>query len=85
MFTIIVLTIVTGVVLGFAVSARTPTDGLEDLTRNVLIGMIGAFAGLQVVGRTFGSGAGASWFALLVAALAGASLALFVVNRMRRA
>ena len=30
-----------------------PTDGLEDLTRNILVGMGGAFVGLQIAGAIY--------------------------------
>jgi uncharacterized membrane protein YeaQ/YmgE (transglycosylase-associated protein family) len=83
---IVVITIVTGIVLGFATSSRTPTDGFEDLTRNVVVGMAGAFVGLQVAARIFDSGeAGTSAIALTIAATTGAAILLFIVNSVRRA
>jgi uncharacterized membrane protein YeaQ/YmgE (transglycosylase-associated protein family) len=84
--TIIAISIVAGILLGYATSARTPNDGLEDLVRNVLVGITGAFVGMQVAGGVFGSAeAGISAVALTVAAIAGAMLLLFIVNRVRRA
>jgi uncharacterized membrane protein YeaQ/YmgE (transglycosylase-associated protein family) len=78
--------IVTGIVLGYATSARTPTDGFEDLSRNVVIGMAGAFVGLQVASRIFNSAeSGTSAIVLSIASIFGATILLFVVNRIRRA
>lgn len=86
MITIIIITLVAGTVLGYATSARTPDDGLEDLTRNILVGMIGAFVGLQIAGRIPGSASdGPSTIALGIAGVAGASIVLYIVNRVRRA
>lgn len=86
MIMIIIIAVITGSLLGVATSARTPTDGIEDLTRNIFVGMAGAFVGLQILERAFESGeAGASAFALAIAAISGASILLFVVNSMRRA
>ena len=86
MIMIIIITIATGVLLGFATSARTPNDGLEDLTRNIVVGMAGAFVGLQVAGGIFDSAdTGASAIAQTVAAITGGAILLFIVNRVRRA
>jgi len=82
----IIVTVVSGIIMGFATSARTPSDSLEDLTRNILVGMAGGFVGLQIVGGIFGSADTApSTVMLTIAALPGATLLLFVVNRVRRA
>jgi uncharacterized membrane protein YeaQ/YmgE (transglycosylase-associated protein family) len=84
--TIIIITVVSGILLGFATSARRPADGLEDLTRNILVGMAGAFVGLQIAGTIYGSAeTGTSAVTLVIAAIAGAMLLLFIVNRVRRA
>jgi uncharacterized membrane protein YeaQ/YmgE (transglycosylase-associated protein family) len=83
MLTIILITAISGILIGFATSARTPTDGLEDLTRNILVGMAGAFVGLKVAEGIYSS-AETGAFALVVAALTGATLLLFIVNRVRR-
>jgi uncharacterized membrane protein YeaQ/YmgE (transglycosylase-associated protein family) len=84
--TIIIITVVAGVLVGFATSARTPTDSLEDLTRNILVGTTGAFVSLQIAGRLYGSSdTGTSAITLVIAAIAGAMLLLFIVNRVRRA
>ena len=86
MIMIIIVTVVAGSLLGFATSARTPKDGIEDLTRNIAVGMAGAFVGLQVSARIFDSGeASASAIALAIAATTGAAILLFVVNTIRRA
>ena len=86
MITIIIIAIITGILLGFAKSARTPSDGLEDLTRNIIVATAGAFAGMQVAGMIFGSAeASVSVTALTIAAISGAPLLLFVINRVRRA
>ena len=86
MITIIFVTVVAGILMGFATSARTPTDGLEDLTRNILVGMCGAFVGLQIAGAIYGSAeTGTSTVTLIVAAITGAIILLFIVNRVRRA
>ena len=86
MITIIIITVVSGIVMGLATSARTPTDGLEDLTRNILVGTAGAFVSLQIAGRLYGSSdTGTSAITLVIAAIAGAMLLLFIVNRVRRA
>ena len=86
MITIIIITVVSGIIMGFATSARTPNDGIEDLTRNVLVGMAGGFVGLQIVGGIFGSAdTGPSTVMLAIAAISGATLLLFVVNSVRRA
>jgi uncharacterized membrane protein YeaQ/YmgE (transglycosylase-associated protein family) len=83
---IISITLVTGILLGYVTSTQSPTDGLEDLTRNVVVGMVGAFVGLQVARGIFDSGeTGTSVIALALAAIAGASIVLFIVNRVRRA
>ena len=72
--------------MGFSTSARTPTDGLEDLTRNILLGMAGAFVGLQVAAGIYGSAeTGTSAVTLAIAAITGAILLLFIVNKLRRA
>ena len=72
--------------MGFATSARTPTDGLEDLTRNILVGMAGAFVGLQIAEGIYGSAETVtSAGTLTIAAIIGAILLLFIVNRVRRA
>ena len=86
MIMIIVITIVTGIVLGFATSARTSTDGIEDLSRNIVVGMAGAFVGLQVASRMFSSDeTGASAIVLSIASIIGATILLFIVNSVRRA
>ena len=86
MMMIIIITIVTGTVLGFATSARTPTDGIEDLSRNIVVGMAGAFVGLQVASRIFNSAeSGASAIVLSIASIFGATILLFIVNSVRRA
>jgi uncharacterized membrane protein YeaQ/YmgE (transglycosylase-associated protein family) len=83
---ILIITIVTGIVLGYTTSARTPTDGIEDLSRNIVVGMAGAFVGLQVASRIFDSDeTGASTIVLSIASIIGATILLFVVNRIRRA
>ena len=83
---IIIITVVTGILLGFVTSARTPTDGLEDLTRNIVIGMAGAFVGLQVGGGIFTSAeTGPSAIVLTIGAIGGAAIMLLIVNRVRRA
>ena len=82
----VIITIVTGVLLGLAKSVRTPTDSLEDLTRNIVVGMAGAFVGLRVTGTIYDSAeTGASAIALTIAAISGAATLLFIVNRARRA
>jgi uncharacterized membrane protein YeaQ/YmgE (transglycosylase-associated protein family) len=84
--TIIIITVVAGVLVGFATSARTTTDSLEDLTRNILVGTAGAFVSLQIAGRLYGSSdTGTSAITLVIAAIAGAMLLLFIVNRVLRA
>ena len=86
MIMIVIITIVTGILLGFATSARTPSDGLEDLTRNIVIAMAGAFAGLQFAGGVFDSAeAGTSAFTLTIGAIIGAAILLLIVNKVRRA
>ena len=86
MITLIFFTVVAGILVGFATSARRPTDGLEDLTRNIVVGMVGAFVGLQVVGAIYGSAQpGASAMVSIIAAIAGATLVLVIVNRVRKA
>ena len=83
---IIVITIVTGIVLGYTTSARTPTDGIEDLSRNIVVGMAGAFVGLQVASRIFNSTeTGSSAVVLSIASIIGATILLFIVNSIRRA
>jgi uncharacterized membrane protein YeaQ/YmgE (transglycosylase-associated protein family) len=83
---VIIITIVTGIVLGFATSARTPTDGIEDLSRNIVVGMAGAFVGLQVASRIFNSAeTGASAIVLSIASMLGAAVLLLIVNTIRRA
>jgi len=83
---LVIITTVTGILLGFAKSARTPADGIEDLTRNILVAMAGAFVGLQVVSGVFGSAeAGVSTFLSTIAAIAGAAVLLSIVIRVRRA
>lgn len=82
MIMIVIITIVTGILLGFATSARTPTDGFEDLTRNTVVGMAGAFVGLQLARGIFDS---AEVVTTIIAAIAGAAILLFIVNRVRRA
>lgn len=80
------LTIVIGGLFGFVTSARTPTDGLEDLIRNVVVGMAGAFVGLQVASSLFDSAdAGSSAIAQTLSAITGAAIFLVVVNRVRNA
>ena len=82
----IITTVVAGGLVGFAISARTPTDGLEDLTRNILVGMAGAFVGLKVAGGVYGSAeSGASALTLTIASITGATLLLYIVNRVRGA
>ena len=82
----IVTSIVAGILLGFAASARTATDGLEDLTRNVTFGTIGAFVGLKVFAGVFASPeSGSSGLTISIGAILGASLAIFVINRLRKA
>ena len=86
MLTSIVISIITGVLLGFATSVRTPTDGLEDLTRNIVVGMAGAFVGLQVAGGVLNSAeTGVSSIAQTVAAITGSAILLFIVHKVRRA
>ena len=86
MIMVIIITVITGILLGLAASARTPTDGFEDLTRNVVVGIVGAFIGVRVAEAIKSSGeAGTSTIALIIAAIAGAMLLLFTVNRIRRA
>jgi len=81
-----VISIVTGALIGYIASARSPTDGLEDLTRNIIVGTTGAFAGVYVFGRMVDSPeAGASALALGVASIAGAAVALYIVKRVRTA
>jgi uncharacterized membrane protein YeaQ/YmgE (transglycosylase-associated protein family) len=83
----IIITVVIGFLLGLATSARTPTDGLEDLTRNIVVAMAGAFVALQVARGMFKTAetGGASVVASTVAAISGAIILLFIVNRVRRA
>jgi len=82
----IIIAIISGAPLGYLTSVRTPSDGLEDLTRNILVGIGGAFIGLQSARGFLGSdGAGPSVFALGAAGIAGALVILFIVNRVRRA
>ena len=86
MITIIFITVVSGILMGFVTSARTPTDRLEDLTRNILVGMGGAFVGLQIAAAMYGSAeTGTSAVTLIIAAIIGAIILLFIVNRVRRA
>ena len=86
MIAIIFVTVVSGIVMGFATSARTPTDGLEDSSRNILVGLGGAFVGLQIAGAIYGSAeTGTSAVTLIIAAITGAIILLFIVNRVRRA
>lgn len=86
MITTVIITVVSGLLTGFVTSARTPTDGAEDLTRNILVGMAGAFVGLQIAGGIFGPAeSGTSAFTLTIAAITGAILLLFIVNGVRRA
>jgi uncharacterized membrane protein YeaQ/YmgE (transglycosylase-associated protein family) len=83
--TTIIISLVTGILLGFATSARTPTDGIEDLTRNIVVGIAGAYVGLQVIGRILNSAeTGTSTVTLAIAAISGAAILLFVVKRFRR-
>ena len=85
MIMIIIVSLVTGTLLGFATSARTPTDGIEDLTRNIVIGIVGAFLGLQFASGMFDfAETGASAITQIVAAIIGASILLFCVNRIRK-
>ena len=86
MITIIIITVISGILMGFATSARTPADGREDLTRNILVGMAGAFVGLQIAGAIYGSAeTGTSAVTLIIAAITGAIILLFIVNKVRRA
>jgi uncharacterized membrane protein YeaQ/YmgE (transglycosylase-associated protein family) len=86
MITIIFITVVSGILMGFATGARTPTDGLEHLTGNMLVGMGCAFVGLQIAGAIYGSAeTGTPAVTLIIAAISGAIILLFVVNRVRRA
>ena len=86
MITTIIITVVSGLLTGLVTSARTPTDGTEDLTRNILVGMAGAFVGLQIAGGIFSPAErGASAVTLIIAAITGAILLLFIVNGVRRA
>ena len=65
---------------------RTPTDDLENLTRNILVGTAGASVGLQITGGVYGSSeTGVYAVTLVIAAITGAMLLLFIVNRARRA
>jgi len=86
LITTIIITVVAGILTGFATSARTPTDSSEDLTRNILVGMAGAFVGLKIAGGIFGSAeTGTSAVTLAIAAITGAILLLLIVNGVRRA
>jgi uncharacterized membrane protein YeaQ/YmgE (transglycosylase-associated protein family) len=85
MITSITITIVTGILSGFAASIRTPSDGLEDLIRSTIVGMLGSFVGLKVAGGIFGSvETGAPAATLAISAMTGATLLLLVVNKFRR-
>ena len=55
MITIIAITVVSGILVGFSTNARTLLDGKEDLARNIVVAMAGAFLVLQIAGGVFGS------------------------------
>lgn len=79
------ISIVTGVLLGFVTSAMRSNDSREDLVRNMLLGIGGAYVGTWLAGSFFESAnTGSLSFSLVSTAVLVSALVLFVTNSMRR-
>ena len=80
----IVLSVVTGLLWGGAYSFLNGIDDRDDLFRNVMFGVVGAYAGIWLLGLLPGEPEGVS-FATVVAGMSGSAIALFVARRFRQA
>ena len=75
--------LVVGIVMGFAASTLKATAGQEDLIRNVVVGIAGAFMGAWLLGKLFETSQGGFSFGAVIVSLAGAATLLFVMARLQ--
>jgi uncharacterized membrane protein YeaQ/YmgE (transglycosylase-associated protein family) len=82
----IFIALVAGLAVGWGSSMLIGTDGREDLIRNVIVGAVGAYLGGWLLTAIFDSAEPADFtIGAIIAAMSGAAIALFAVNRFRRA
>ena len=73
--------IVVGILIGWAASLLKDTAGREDLIRNVVVGIAGAFMGGWLLGMLFESSQGGFSFGAMFVSFIGAATFLFVAAR----
>lgn len=79
----IITSIIVGVLVGWIVSIRNPMAGREDLIRNIVGGIVGAFIGSWTLGSMIESGnAGSFSIAIMFASSVGAAAVLFAMTRL---
>ena len=82
----IITSLAAGVLIGWIVTIRADTSSREDLIRNIVVGIGGAFTGSWFLHKLFES-ANQSAFSLgtLIVSVLGAAVLLLLMNRLRRA
>ena len=80
----IFISLVAGTLIGWIASLQHATAGREDLIRNVVVGIAGAFAGGWLLGKLFESTQDGFSVGVIVASLLGAVVLLFAVTRLYR-
>lgn len=78
--------IVAGIAIGWIASMLNTSAGREDLIRNVVTGVGGAFVGGWLLGELFGpANSGSFSFGAMFASIIGAAALLYVMARLNRA
>ena len=80
----IFISLVAGTLIGWIASLQNATAGREDLIRNVVVGIAGAFGGGWLLGKLFESTQDGFSVGVIVASLLGAVMLLFAVTRLYR-
>ena len=80
----IFISLVVGGLIGWIASVQHATAGREDLIRNVVAGIAGAFGGGWLLGKLFESTQDGFSVGVIVASLVGAVMLLLVVTRLYR-
>lgn len=79
----IITPLIVGVLIGWAASVLKDTAGREDLVRNVVVGIAGAYMGGWLLGLLFETSQGGFSFGAVIVSFVGAATLLFVMARLQ--
>ena len=79
----IIIPLVVGIVIGWAVSLLKAAAGQEDLIRNVVVGVAGAYIGGWLLGKLFEISQTGFSVGTVIVSLVGAITLLFVMARLQ--